>query len=599
MHNKADVRPSAGSHMETPAALAASHTSSTLDFQKFKENARSVQPRSNVVSGNSHVDSIGQALSAVARIVGRTLGPHGANTLVRDEGGSHFATKDGYAVLQRLTFVQETATMVLDHVRSVSRALVRLVGDGSTSAVIMADSLYRSLNRAELNLWRFPPGAVQGALGVVADSMAKRIRAKARPMTEADVLTVATVSANNDPEAGRTVAEAYALGGSEANVFVAIGGNKTTVEAAPGYRVLRGMIDDCFANEADVDGASRTACRLRDAQVMVYDGVVDQVGFNTLIAKVLNACLSSGHPFVLVAREYTPDVVKIVTTFKRANPAASILFVDHAGATRRSAARLGDLAAVLNCQVSGPEGLSAQPTGTAVEVRSTGSETVFVLAGSATDAASERAKLIKEQIMRVDISNNAESMSEELEELRARVRALLGSEITISVGGATEQEKRTAQYLLDDAALAVAAARRSGVTEGLGLTPQRILGGSGSIPEEIVFEVMEGIRHRTRLNAERARELAECLLKALREAYADSTICVLENARLDGPNILLDCLANKRSYNVITGSREIGEIINPADTDIEILRGVVSIVGLFVSSDQTILTRPLAGGGLD
>lgn len=413
------------------------------------------------------------------------------------------------------------------------------------------------------------------------------------------IAIVATVAANNDPWAGSIVADAYRIGGSDANVFVAIGGEKTDIRKEPGYRVMRGMSHECFANEVGIDGSARTTCRLRDAAVMVFDGVVDQTAFNQRIAKLMNECLERGQPFVLVAREYTMDILQVVVEFKRRSPGAMILLLDHASATRRGAARMGDLAAALGCQVfnaESPEGTLA--LGSAVEVRSTASETVFVM-DSVTHAAAVRADELRAQIERVDAGNHAEAMSEELDELRARIRALLGSEVTIFVGGATEQEKRTLQYLLDDAALAVAAAKRSGVVEGLGLTVQRVLANDNDAVHDAV---RAKLAERVRLSELDVAELADAVLDAVGLAYMSSTCRVLTNSRLEAADILHRCLRENKTFNAVTREYtpvDKAQVINPADTDIEVLRGAMSIVGLFISSDQTLLTRPTAGGGLD
>ena len=587
------IRPAAGSHLEMPASAI---QETVRGHSRAPVTAR---PRSNALPEEAHHRALGAALQAIAEIVGRTLGPHGANTLVRDEAGAHFATKDGYTVLQRLTFVQETACMVLDHVRSVSRAMVRKVGDGSTSAVIMADSLYRSLSEQALD--QYPPGAVQSALNALSEILAARIRAAARPVSgPTDLVTVATVAANNDPWAGALVAEAYALGGDNANVFVALGGEKTEVRREPGYRILRGMAHECFANEVGIDGSAKTVCRLRAARVMVYDGVVDQRAFNTQIAPRMNACIEKGSAFVLVAREYTPDLMQVVVDFKRRHDAVQLLLTDHASATRRGAARLGDLAAVLNADIVGLDTPAAADVrlGEAAEVRSTGSETVFI-ASRESETTHVRAREIQAQIERVDAANHAEEMADELAELRARVRALLGSEVTIFVGGATEQEKKALQYLLDDAALAVAAALRSGIVEGLGLTAQRALAADRG---GIIDELAAALAGRTRFAVGAARDLAEIAVRAVKEAYAMATKRVLENARLPADDIWKCCIDKNMGFNALTGEyADPGEtiVINPADTDVEVLRGATSIVGLFITSNQTLLTRPVAGGDLD
>ena len=592
------IRPAAGSHLEAAARLAAEPKSSGANV---RGPAR--PPRGNALAEEAHHEAIGAALAEVARIVGRTLGPHGANTLIRDEAGTHLATKDGYTVLGRLTFVQETATMVLDHVRAVSRAMVRNVGDGSTSAVVMADALYAALREGALD--RFPPGAVQAAIAAAAEEVAAAVRAAARPVGTGDVELVATVSANNDPEVGALVAGAYAEHGLDTNVFVTTGGERTEVRAEPGYRVLRGMVHDCFANEVGLDGATATTCRLQDAAVMVVGEIVTQQLFNAAVAPAMNACIQQGRAFVLVGRDYETDVVRIVADFVRKSPGVKLLMLDHAVATRRGGARLGDLAAVLGASVLGGQNgqLPADPAallaacGRAEGVRATGSETVFVLAERGPGAAARAAEL-DAQIARVDEGNHAEEMADELAELRARRRALLGSEVTIAAGGATALERQALMHLLDDAALAVKSALRGGVVEGLGMTGLRAL-----YRGDLDARVLARVSQRTRLGDAAARALCSAVLEGFCAAYRAAALRVLANSRVEGAGGVLNrCVEQAECFNVVT--REFAPlagatVINPADTDVEVVRGAASIVSLFVASNQTVLTRPLAGGGQD
>jgi chaperonin GroEL (HSP60 family) len=104
------------------------------------------------------------------------------------------------------------------------------------------------------------------------------------------------------------------------------------------------------------------------------------------------------------------------------------------------------------------------------------------------------------------------------------------------------------------------------------------------------------------LPEEKIRALANTVLLAVADAYAMATKRVLANARLDADDIWAVCIEQGKSFNALTGKyAEPSEtlVVNPADTDIEVLRGATSIVGLFITSDQTLLTRPAAGGGLD
>ena len=607
------IRPAAGSHLEQALALASrldnleATDGSPAEPQTGISRATRTAPRGNVLAGAGHHDASAAALETIAQTVSRTLGPHGSNTLIRDSAGGHLATKDGYTVLQRLTFVQETATMVLDHVRAVSRTIVRKVGDGSTTAVVMANALYSRLSSSRV-LDHFPPGSIQAAVSVVAEDVAEGIRRVARPLAEADILTVATVAANNNPQHGALVAQAYAMHGRDTNVFVMEGSDEeTVVRAEPGYRVLRGMVDDCFANRVGLDGATATSCLLQDAVVMIVGEVVSQTVFNLVVAPAMNESIQAGHAFVLVAKDYDSAVRRTVSEFVRRSPGIRLLMLDHATATRRGTARLGDLAAVLGATVLIGAADRSQPAslpdllracGYADAVRATGSETVFVVA-QRHPAADERLVELEAQLARVDENNVAENMADELDELRARRRAILGSEVTILAGGSTHLERQALVHLLDDAALAVKSAMRSGVVEGLALTSLREMR-AGNIGGA---ETARRVKERTRLPEHEALRLTQTVVGAFAQAYREVARVVLENSRIENPDSVIDtCLDRHVTFNAVTldfSPLEESTVINPADTDAEIARGAASIVSLFVASNQTVLTHPLVGGDQD
>jgi chaperonin GroEL len=599
--NYPNIKPAKGSHLEMPADLVHQTIYDNVNHLKSEKSDFEL-PRSNVIANNVHHSAISNALEAISRIIGRTLGPHGSHALISDEFGSHFATKDGYTVLQRLTFVQESTNLVLDLVRSISRAMVRKVGDGSTTAVIMANSLYSALYDLKLPD-SYPTGTIQTSLNILSGVLSEAIQEKSHKIIGYEkILQVATIAANNMEEIGKIVAEAYQLGGLSANVFVTFGlTDHTEIKKEPGYRILRGMVNPIFANETELNGSIKDSCYLKQASVLIYGETVDQASFNKKIAPVMNDCITNGKPFVLVAKEYTDDILNIIIEFKKKSP-VSILLVDHATATKRGSARLSDLAAILSCQITTFD--SAVSLGYVNEVRSTASETVFILE-SVSPEAEKRATELSEQYTKLDISNDAESIEDDLEELKSRIRSLLGSEVTIFIGGATEQEKKAVKYLVDDAVLAVQAALRSGVVEGLNLTVQRLLymHGANGLVDHLIYDKLytlmkDQIPYLTKLNTE---ILIASLLNAIEVAYQTASFQIFENSKLDGKEIIGECLLKNKTFNVMTNNFEtIGNsVINPVETDIEVLCGAISIVNLLIISNQMILTRPSTGGGLD
>jgi chaperonin GroEL len=617
----ADIRPSDGVTADRTASdiavQLAGDRAASLESLRLDAPPSSLPPRSNVVQGLEHRSAIGSALLEIASTVGRTAGPHGSAALVRDSGGVHFATKDGYTVLKHMIFLQEIATMVLDHARSVSRTLVRRVGDGSTTAVIMANALYQSFDSHDLP-GRYAPGAIQAAMSCTADEVSKEIYAAAKGLvTGSQLVQVATIAANNNPEAGSLVAGIYEKYGEEANIFVDISStDETIIVPEPGYRILRGMAHDAFANKAVSDGVAPTICLLQEPTILVFGGHVGMPEFAGPIMQLGNALLSRGKSYVVVAQSFASEVLDAAAKFRLKSSSIGFLLVDHSMGSRRGQARLGDLCAVVGATYLDPDA-APQPgsdgmidqegiaeliklCGAADRVRSTGTETVFVTPGGRSPGALERASDLSEQIVRVDTGNVAENMAEELDELRSRRRSLMGTEIVLQAGGATQQEKVSFQYLLEDASLACVAALRSGVVEGLGMTAIRLL--YGDRRGELAARIVAAASLKTRIPTVNLDSLIFEVLEATEKAYFSAAKTVVENSRLDWDSSIGAILSEDLAIDAMSGTfcrREDTPVLNPSDTDVEILRGAMSIVAMFIGSDQTVLTRLRHGPGLD
>jgi chaperonin GroEL (HSP60 family) len=171
--------------------------------------------------------------------------------------------------------------------------------------------------------------------------------------------------------------------------------------------------------------------------------------------------------------------------------------------------------------------------------------------------------------------------------------------VTVAVGGPTEQERRALAFLIDDAVLAVRAAISSGTVEGMGMTAVRILYTDDAVADDVGHR----ISLRTNLPEAECETLALATLQAFYNAYIEAASRVLVNAGIDNPQaVIAQCVRDGVAYNALTRTYSPvkgTQVINPVDTDVEVLRGAASIVSLFISSNQIVLTRPVAGGGLD
>lgn len=579
-------------------------------------------PRSNVIASEAYRAEIGAALASIARILARTLGPHGDNTFIYSPHGEHHPTKDGYTVLRSLSFVQELPCLVLDIVRGVSRRIVTRVGDGSTSAVIAADRLHRELDRARLTS-EYPPRAVAAAINAVAQALAEGVAGRARPVVSEETVDekllsrVASISANNDPETGAIVASIYTT--PNTRVTVEDGGPhcpRTQISKRQGFRVVRGYAHSGFCERDSVDGGVGKA-RLEKVAVLVSAGRVDQQFFRRTVVPAMNASFNSGLGFALIAPSFDSGVLEQAVTFKQENSHLGILFIDHPVSNARHNARLGDLAAMLGARLVTeetaptaerpgsltPEEKVAFDTalGWAESITSSSSETLFICRPPSEEVERTR-RGIRERIASLSDRDQSEAMSETIAELRARDRALSGAEFVLRAGGETHQERMAVKDLLDDATLACEAAIESGITEGMGMPILRQLAGP-TRRADLASVTADAISRRTAMNQERAGKLAERVIAAFEQAYRSVFMQVLENGRYHLPEaVLSECLDNGKAFDAAASEFYDPDELRvscPAKTDREIVLGASSIVAELIASSQTVMPRPILAANQD
>lgn len=547
----------------------------------------------NVVSAADARKRTLSALRAVAEILSQTLGPYGRNVLVQDQMHQHFATKDGHTVMSRIMLTGDVEQTVLAFLRKVSSRLDRTVGDGTTSSVVIAEALLRSLVRV-VPEGTSPPAEVCRVLTRVIDGVKDRLVKMAVPCDPTLLVQVATISANNDPEVGGVVFEAVSRVGEHGLVrAVASTGSSHFVQFSSGMEHPRGMVAPHFATDKET-----VAFRASDAVVAVFSAGLTSRDVRC-VGEMLNHVIGVRHrPVVLVAPGFDQDFLNFLLSNKaKMRDAFPVCPVDASVASSHSLQRLYDLAAFCGARTCEP-GVRETATelfervnrdydgvlGLVGDVEVT--ENRMVLSDPTPEAIGMlevRAAAVRDEIRKSLGAEDGPENREVLAQLRSRLSGLSGDgAAVISIAGGSDQERRTKLFLAEDAICAAQSALRHGVIAGCGMSSllaakeveEEEFGYSGSVPcggGSLVVGVAGAL----------VSALGDYFLAVVTPAVGGRASAILE-----------ECLTSARVYDAVSGeyadvdlrSEDATGIVNSVQTDIEILTVASSIVSLLLTS---------------
>lgn len=185
------------------------------------------------------------AFNTIVEAVASTLGPYGNNVLIQDNMGNHSFTKDGYSVLKRLYFTDDIEKTLLDLVKTISKKLVRTVGDGSTSSIVLAASLYsqflielKSLKDDNINI---PPQELLNILNFIADRISNLIVDKSIKINDDNfdkIREIAKVSLNGNMEIADMIYEIYKRIGKDGFINIELSqGSTSYYESTNGFEL--------------------------------------------------------------------------------------------------------------------------------------------------------------------------------------------------------------------------------------------------------------------------------------------------------------------------------------------------------------------------
>ena len=589
--------------------------SSDNDVKRLKY---SDDPIANVMTKKDVKKRIKSVLNKIYNIVGSTSGPFGNDVIIQDNGLSHYTTKDGYTVMNHIVFKDDMERVISDFIKKVSSKLNRTVGDGTTSAILVATKLYDAL-LSYSNDEKLPFRFILQYLKDISINFEKIIIENFAKKIDLDdenwcckLNKVAYTSANNRSDIADIVTNAFKLS-PYGLIDVKMGMNeKTELDTNPGYEHNRGYLHPFMAfKDKKFDCAGNVRIFMSEIPITGVD--------LRYIGRVLkDLCMDKDAAVVMMAPSFSEEVMNMIWQNKN-NPnlkdRLKICLVDIAVNSEDAKKRFEDLriftgSVPYNGEVSlqeldernhsmGLPDYAYMGTVDSVMINETNS---YFIKKNLDRQVSDRAELIANEIKDIQIKEDIGDKldrSEEIAKLRKRYANMSTSgSVIIRVGGITEQEKKNLYYLIEDAVHACRSAINYGIVPGLNYANLKSL----SILTSYYYDVET---NKDKLSADYDGVYDEnefkhkinltCLLYSI---YLDSAAFIITNGnpkikKERAYELLNQMIKDNEVYDIkendlINISDKDLKIVNSVQTDIEVLKTSISIIGLLLNSSNFI-----------
>ena len=508
-------------------------------------------------------DSLKKGVDALANAVKVTLGPKGRNVVIEKKFGAPQITKDGVTVAKEIELPDAFENMGAQMVKEVASRTNDNAGDGTTTATVLAQAIV-GVGLKNVAAGANPMDLKRGIDKAVA-AIVSNLNAQAEQVTVdgEKVEQVARISANNDEEIGKLIAEAMKKVKKEGVITVEEAkGTQTTVEVVEGMQFDRGYISPYF-----VTNTEKMETVLDNPYILIYDKKISSM---KEIMPILEATLQTNRPLLLIAEDVDGEALTGLV-LNKLRGSLKIAAVKAPGFGDRRKEMLQDIAILTNGTVISEEtGLKLETTtidqlGQCEKISINKENTTIVGGKGSKDAINARAAQIKAQIA-------ASTSDYDKEKLQERLAKLAGGVAVLYVGATTEVEMKEKKDRVDDALHATRAAVEEGIVAGGGVALIRAakavaslkLAGDEAIGADIVV-----------------RAVAEPLRQIAANGGYEGSVVVQKVASLKGAE----------GFNAATG--EYGDmlkagIIDPKKVSRSALQNAASIAGLMLTTECLI-----------
>lgn len=511
-------------------------------------------------------EKILKGVDTLANAVKVTLGPKGRNVLIEKSWGAPKITKDGVTVAKEIDLEDKFENMGAQMVREVASKTSDVAGDGTTTATILAQAIFRE--GSKLVAAGANPMAVKRGIDRAVELVVAELKKISKPTKEKkEIAQVGTISANNDKTIGDIISEAMEKVGKEGVITVEEAKSmETTLEIVEGMQFDRGYVSPYFVTDAE-----KMEVHLDEPFILLSEKKVSSMKD---LVPILEQIARMNKPLLIVAEDVEGEALATLVVNK-IRGTLQCAAVKAPGFGDRRKAMLQDIAVLTGGQIISEdlgvklENITVKDLGTAKRISLNKDNTTIVDGGGSREALDGRVRQIRAQIEETTSDYDREKLQE-------RLAKLIGGVAVISVGAATESEMKERKDRVEDALNATRAAVEEGIVPGGGVALVRTI----KALEKEHFEGDEQLG-----------------LDLVKRALEEPVRQISNNSGFEGSVVIQKVLEGNDAYgfNADTGVYEdliAAGVIDPTKVTRFALQNAASVAGLLMTTEAMVAEKP-------
>jgi chaperonin GroEL len=502
----------------------------------------------------------------LANAVKVTLGPRGRNVAIEKKFGGPTVTKDGVTVAKEIELEDHFENVGAQMVKEVASKTSSDAGDGTTTATVFAQAIYREGLKAVTS--GHNPMSIKRGIDKAVTKVVEEIKKLSKPVPgRTEISQVGTISANNDTQIGDLIAEAMEKVGKDGVITIEESKTaETTLEVVEGMQFDRGYVSPYFVTNADDMEAV-----LEDPQILIHDKKISSMKD---LLPLLEKVAQQGKPLLIIAEDIEGEALATLVVNKLRGT-LKVAAVKAPGFGDRRKAMLQDIAVLTGGRVISEEAgfklENAQLTdlGSAKKIMIDKDDTTIVEGAGSKDEIKARIGQLKKQIEDTTSGYDREKLQE-------RLARLSGGVAVINVGAATETEMKEKKARVEDALHATRAAVEEGIVPGGGVAFLRCVKSLNEVTQDSEEQVGVAI-----------------VRKALEEPIRQ----IVFNAGLE-PSVVTNRVASENGsygFNALSNQYEDlikAGVIDPTKVARTALENAASIAGLMLTTEAVVCDKP-------
>lgn len=526
----------------------------------------------NITFSEDARQAILRGVDKLADAVKVTLGPKGRNVVIEKKFGSPLITKDGVTVAKEVELADPLENIGAQMVKEVASKTNDVAGDGTTTATVLAQHIYRDGMKnvvAGAN-----PMEIKRGIDKAVESVVASLKAISKPVsTNKEIEQIGTISANNDYEIGKIIAQAMDKVGKDG--VITIEENKsmeTVLDVVEGMQFDRGYLSPYFVNNPDTMEAV-----VENPYIIIHE---KKIASMKDILPILEKLAKANAPFVIIAEDVEGEALATLV-LNKLRGTLNCVAVKAPGFGDRRKEMLKDVAVLTGGQVITDdlgiklENIELTDLGRAKKIVIDKDNTTIVEGAGKSEEIKGRVNQIKKQIE--DTTSDYDR-----EKLQERLAKLIGGVAVIKVGAATETEMKEKKHRVEDALAATKAAVEEGIVPGGGVALLRCVdmlkGLKVSIEQQVGVDIIR-------------RALEYPLRQIVENAGIESSVIVNNIKRSKNVNYGFNAYSEKYEDMVVAG------VIDPTKVTRFALQNAASVAGLMITTEAVITEVKEKSGG--